>query len=476
MKTGAAYIRVSTEEQTEFSPDSQLKKIKEYAKHNDILLLEKFIFIDEGISGKFAKKRPEFMKMIGAAKAKPKPFDLIMVWKFSRFARNRQDSIFYKSMLRKDFNIDVVSITEKLSDDPTSILIEALLEAMDEYYSINLAQEVKRGMNEKFSRGGIVSSPPLGYKIGKNRFEIDKENAQVVKMIFDSFVNGTSIRQIAIDLNNMGASSKRGNRFENRTIEYILSNPVYIGKLRRNIVGLDKRDRYHKGENVMLVDGKHKPIIDIQTFKEAEQILNNTKKSHVKNARTTYTDFMLRGLIRCSNCGATLTQSARGKSLQCNKYARGQCSKSHSISINKINEAILKKLKEDISSGEISINLKKAKSDSTLSISKMLIKKEYAKLERMKLAYENGIDSLEEYKVNKTKILNQIKRLKQEVSNATGNDICKKNEFKIHFNEILEKFKSKNISENAKNQILRSFISKIVFHRDESAIEMYYYI
>ena len=147
MKIGAAYVRVSTEDQIEFSPDSQIKKIKEYAKQNDIILPEEFIFIDEGISGKYAKKRPEFMKMIGTAKMKPKPFDVILVWKFSRFARNRQDSIVYKSMLRKDYNVDVVSITEQLSNDPTSILIEALLEAMDEYYSINLAQEVKRGMN-----------------------------------------------------------------------------------------------------------------------------------------------------------------------------------------------------------------------------------------------------------------------------------------------------------------------------------------
>ena len=102
MKIGAAYVRVSTEEQIEFSPDSQIKKIKEYAKQNDIILPEEFIFIDEGISGKYAKKRPEFMKMIGTAKMRPKPFDVILVWKFSRFARNRQDSIVYKSMLRKD--------------------------------------------------------------------------------------------------------------------------------------------------------------------------------------------------------------------------------------------------------------------------------------------------------------------------------------------------------------------------------------
>jgi DNA invertase Pin-like site-specific DNA recombinase len=103
---------VSTDEQLEYSPDSQIKKIKEYAKHNDIHISDEFIFLDEGISGRKAEKRPAFMKMIALAKTKPKPFDMILVWKFSRFARNREDSIVYKSMLRKQCGIDVVSISE----------------------------------------------------------------------------------------------------------------------------------------------------------------------------------------------------------------------------------------------------------------------------------------------------------------------------------------------------------------------------
>lgn len=95
MKTAAAYIRVSTEDQIEYSPDSQIRMIREYAKRNDYTLPEKYIFIDEGISGKTAEKRPSFMRMIGTAKMKPKPFCAILLWKFSRFARSREDSIVY---------------------------------------------------------------------------------------------------------------------------------------------------------------------------------------------------------------------------------------------------------------------------------------------------------------------------------------------------------------------------------------------
>lgn len=168
MKTAAAYIRVSTEDQVEYSPDSQLKAIRDYARKNDMILPEEFIFVDEGISGRKAAKRPEFMKMIGTAKIKPKQFDVILLWKFSRFARNREDSIVYKSMLRKQCGIEVISISEQLGEDKTSILIEALIEAMDEYYSINLAEEVRRGMTEKAQRGEVVSTPPFGYDVKDN--------------------------------------------------------------------------------------------------------------------------------------------------------------------------------------------------------------------------------------------------------------------------------------------------------------------
>ena len=84
-------------------------------------------------------------------------------------------------------------------------------------------------------------------------------------------------------LNSMGIRSKRGNSFESRTVEYILSNPVYIGKLRRNLNGVDKHDRFHRGENVIVVDGKHSPIIDPEMFENVQQMLLNSKNRYPKN-------------------------------------------------------------------------------------------------------------------------------------------------------------------------------------------------
>ena len=274
VRTGAAYIRVSTEDQMEYSPDSQIRKIQEYASSHSILIPNQYIFLDEGISGRNAANRPAFMQMIRTAKQKPKPFDVILLWKFSRFARNRQDSILYKSMLRKECGIDIISITEQLSADPTSILIEALLEAMDEYYSINLAQEVKRGMNEKFSRGGIVSAPPYGYRVRNGTLEPVPQEAQTIQKIFQSYQKGASMRSIAQELNKTGTRTRRGNCFEGRSIRYILSNPVYIGKLRRNLNGYDPHDRFRSSPQVHWIDGTHTPLIEAGLFFSVQKRLN----------------------------------------------------------------------------------------------------------------------------------------------------------------------------------------------------------
>ncbi len=96
--------------------------------------------------------------MIAMAKQSSHPFDVILVWKFSRFARNQEESIVYKSMLKKD-DVEVISISELLVDLPVWFLIERIIEWMDEYYSIRLSGEVKRGMKEKALRHGYQEYP-----------------------------------------------------------------------------------------------------------------------------------------------------------------------------------------------------------------------------------------------------------------------------------------------------------------------------
>lgn len=484
MKTAAAYIRVSTDMQTELSPDSQLHMIRQYAEQHDIMLPNCYIFSDEGISGRKADKRPGFQQMISTAKQKPTPFDVILVWKFSRFARSREDSIVYKSMLRKQCNIEVISISEPMGEDKTSILMESMLEAMDEYYSINLAEEVRRGMEEKFRRGGVVVAPPLGYVIKDGKYEIDESRAAIVRKIFSDFLDGKGIRTIALDLNAMGFRTKRGNKFDNRNIEYIITNPMYIGKLRYSPNHkCTTAHKYIPTADTIEIEGTHEHIIDDAAFEEAQKRMAEIKSRYAKYHRQRAegeTEYFFRGIVRCSGCGATLTQVAKGQGLQCHNFSRGQCNVSHYISFNKLKGAVISVMSEDAKGNSDIKYVGRPKVSGPQSIDGILqdqITKEQKRLERIKAAYEDGIDTLEEYKENKTKIQKNIEMLKSRLSDSTAESKAIDLEAYRHkIAEALEILKTPDISPSKFNEALYSLIDRIIFDRKKTEIQIYYKI
>lgn len=473
MRTAAAYIRVSTDDQVEYSPDSQLKAIREYARKNDMILPEEFVFIDEGISGRKAEKRPEFMKMIGTAKIKPKQFDVILLWKFSRFARNREDSIVYKSMLRKQCGIDVISVSEQLGEDKTSILIEALIEAMDEYYSINLAEEVRRGMTEKAQRGEVVSTPPFGYDVKDNVFVPNPETAPIVRMIFERYLNGQGCLEIAKELNAMGIRTKYGNKWENRGVEYVLRNVVYTGKLTWTPVKTNTRD--YSNNDTIITQGRHEPIIQQDMFDKVQHLILEKKKLFPKHSRQSSTEFMLKGFLKCSNCGGSLVYSAKDR-VQCNRYSKGTCEVSHSVSLTKLNASVISALKNDLETQHFNIYTNHSEDNKNTDITPALIAKEQKKLERVKEAYEAGIDTLEEYRINKEKILTAIEKLKknQKKSEPDMDKVYEKLSSKIR--KSLDILEDCNCTQSIKNITLRSFVRQIVYIKKNHSIEILYQI
>lgn len=474
MKTAAAYIRVSTDDQLEFSPDSQLKLVREYAKKNDYILPDEFIFQDDGISGKDAKHRPSFNKMIALAKSEEHPFDAILVWKFSRFARNQEESIVIKNLLRK-VGVEVRSISEPVDPDSAfGSLIERIIEWMDEYYLINLSTEVKRGMMERFSKGKIVSIAPFGYEVKNGEYVPHPEEAPVIRRIFESYLAGAGVRRIAMNLAAEGVRTKRGNVPDNRFVEYILHNPVYIGKIRWSKDGKAASKRDYNNENVITVDGTHTPLVSLETWEAVQNKLDATKKAYPKYQRKEQTsNYMLKGLVRCSSCGATLCQSSQKTSLQCHNYSRGSCKVSHSITINNLDNAVINALEYAASTN--SFNLKpqhRSPASSNDSIGK-LIAAEQRKLQRVKAAYENGTDSLEEYAENKAKIQAQIKKLEAECPKPEK--AFDKKVYSQKIISVLDIVKDPNQTPQTKNEALRTIIDHITLHRPGNNIEITFY-
>ena len=157
----ALYARVSSDRQdVDLSVSAQLRALRDYAKSNGYSVAREYI--DEAESGRVAD-RPQFREMIEKGSQPKAPFQVILVWKFSRFTRKREHAVAFKSMLRRK-GVRVVSITEHADDSPTGKLMEAIIESVDEFYSENLAEDVVRGMRESASRGFFLGSKaPFGY-------------------------------------------------------------------------------------------------------------------------------------------------------------------------------------------------------------------------------------------------------------------------------------------------------------------------
>ncbi|MDE6384584.1 MAG: recombinase family protein [Eubacterium sp.] len=473
LKIGAAYIRVSDERQDEYSPDSQLKLIRKYAKSNNYIIPDEYIFYDDGISAKSVKKRDAFNKMIALAKSDEKPFDTIFVWKFSRFARNQEESIVYKSLLKKK-GVSVLSISEPIVDDVFGSLIERIIEWMDEYYLIRLSGEVKRGMTEKASRGEPMCHPALGYDLINKQYVPNSESVYITQ-IFKNYLNGMGEREIARNLALQGVRTHRGNPPDNRLIDYILHNPVYIGKIRWSTNGRAASSRDYDNPNIMIVDGTHTPLVDIDTWNKVQEKLIETKLKYKPYQRKEQSvKFMLKGLVRCSSCGATLVmQSTKCPSMQCHNYARGSCSTSHSLSIAKANKAVISALETAVNTLQFNIEPAENKVDSPAIDFDKLIKSEELKLRKIKEAYMSGIDTLEEYQQCKAEILDTINRLENEKKEQTPKETTVDNEiFAKKVVSVLDFIKSPDVTEQAKNEALRSIISKIIYVKPENRLDI----
>lgn len=316
----ALYARVSSEAQdVSLSISAQLKALREYADKNEHVVVREFV--DEAETGRSIKNRPAFLEMISLAKNKERPFESLLIWKYSRFARNRADSIIYKTLLRKQ-GIHVISITEPAENSPTGRLMEAIIEGMDEYYSDNLGEEVTRGMRESVSRGFYLSSKaPYGYRkirvqdSGKERtkLEIDPSQAQIVVGIFNDIISGKGLIQLVKNLNQAGIASPKGKGWNKTGLREIIRNEIYTGTF---VWGRNSK----RGNPPIRAEGAFPSIISKEQFLKVQQLMG--ERTLVKtHPRRTASRFLLSGLAFCGHCGKALI----GQDAKSGKYSYYIC-------------------------------------------------------------------------------------------------------------------------------------------------------
>lgn len=461
-RDGALYIRVSTDKQEELSPDAQKRLLLDYARKNKILVKEEHIFIENGISGRKAMKRPEFQKMIALAKSKPTPFQAILVWKFSRFARNQEESIVYKSMLKKQCNVDVISTSEPLIDGPFGSLIERIIEWMDEYYSINLSGEVIRGMTEKAMRGGYQCTPPLGYKAAGNGnpFIVVPEEAKLVSYIFDQYCHHhKDPTAIARQINDMGIRTKRNGFFQQRNIMYILKNNFYIGTLEWNGI---------------TADGQHETFITEDVFQEAQELIAASFRPKRRRNVSTCKHW-LSGLVKCSICGASLSfNTGKYSYFACWKYAKGYHHGSSAIGEPRLVRAVLEYLEKLLDGEEFTLTyIEKGKPEFTEQEQyEQELKNLEVREQRIKLAYESGVDTLEEYKENKSRLLSERERVlfKLEECEEAAAATDSKDSFLKNVKNVYDMLKSDEVDNATKGMFIRSIVEEIIYNKETDTL------
>lgn len=473
-KIAAAYIRVSTDDQLELSPDSQLAKIREYAEKNGYILPQQYIFHDDGISGRAAEKRAGFQQMIATAKAQEHPFDLIIVWKYSRFARNQEESIFYKSILRSKCNVDVVSVSEPLIAGPFGSLIERIIEWMDEFYSIRLSEEVKRSMIVNAKNGNLQTTASFGYKNENKKLVIVPEEAEIIREIFERFIAGEAMFAISQSLNARGVKTHRGNSFENRTVDYILNNPVYIGKLRWTPTGRTRRN--FKNPDSIVSDAQHEAIIDIDTWDAAQQRCQELKAAHRWHGKpASERKHWLCGIVRCPTCGSTLVWQ-NPHYMVCNKRLRGACPTSQHIPAVELEKAFLDVLQHDmIFSGGLSFTVERLSSSDTVRELKQKRTKIANRMARLREAYLDGAETLEDYKAARQRLQMQIDSIDAEIEKGTENEIGNPTAaLQNAIAGVLETLQSDVATVAQKYEAATSIIEKCYFDRSQMLLTISY--
>ena len=286
MKKVAFYGRYSSTNQTEQSIEGQLHVCEQYAAANDLQIVAQYI--DRAISGK-SDKRPEFQRMIeDSGKG---IFEGVLLYKLDRFARNRYHSAIYKHKLREN-GVRLISATEHLTDTPEGIMLEAVLEGIDEFYSAELSQKVTRGLAESFHKGYYLKkNAPFGYQIKGRKLVPDPVTAPLAADIFRRYHNGDRIVDIVNWLNALGQTNQQHNPWRPMNVSTHLKNRIYAGEY-----------YYGQFEEPMPCPA----LVDKALFDSVQEKLKAA--AHRRRVRSDY-EYILTGKLVCGFCGHQVSGS-----------------------------------------------------------------------------------------------------------------------------------------------------------------------
>lgn len=309
------YTRVSTSMQVEgYSLDAQKDKLKKYADYQEMVITGEYS--DEGKSGKSVEGRPEFQQMLQDIESGKDNVDFVLVFKLSRFGRNAADVL--SSLQRmQDFGVNLICVEDGIdsSKDAGKLMI-SVLSAVAEIERENILVQTMEGRRQKAREGKWNGGfAPYGYKLENGELQLAEDEAPIIRLIYDKFVNTTmGIGAIAVYLNQNGYRKKiRQNNtmetFSSSFIKGVLDNPIYCGKLafgrRKNEKIAGTRNEYHvvKQDSYLISDGIHDEIISEEDWNLAQKKRQETGVGNEK-VHSLEHEHILSGIVKCPICGS----------------------------------------------------------------------------------------------------------------------------------------------------------------------------
>jgi site-specific DNA recombinase len=286
--------------------------MRTYCEQHKFVIVE--TYVDEAKSAT-TDRRPAFQQMINDSSTHS--FNILLVHKLDRFARNRYDSAVYKRELKKN-GVTVYSVLENLDNSPESIMMEAVLEGMAEYYSQNLARETMKGLRENALQckhtGGV---PPLGYDIDplSRKLIVNQDEARAVQLIFEMYSEGHGYSAILDRLHELDYKTKMGKDFGKNSLYTILSNPKYQGMYvfnrcsAKNSVGTRNTHLYKDDDEIVFVEDGCPQIVPTEVFEKVQAKL--TEHRHTGGRANAKECYLLSGKVYCRECGKAMVGNSR---------------------------------------------------------------------------------------------------------------------------------------------------------------------
>lgn len=437
VKRVAIYARVSTIEQAEegYSIDEQQRLLTEWCERNGYIVHE--VYADRGISGKSITKRPALIKLL--EDAKNKKFDVVLVWKTNRLARNILDLLKIVEVFDQNY-ISFRSYTENHETETSQGKLQFhMLAAIAEFERNTISENVKMGMLARAREGKWNGGRVLGYdledtstqgdKRKHTRLVINEEEAKTVKRIFELYIAGNGYKAIANRVNQEGHVGKRGKPFSISTVKTILENPIYIGMIRYDVRRnwADKR-RGNINPTPVLQQGEHQPIISQVDWEKAQQIL---KERSNKPNRVHGGTFPFTGVMKCPQCGAgmvvmrTVNKLKDGTRKTLEYYACGAWKNkgtsvchSNTIRADKAEAYIFERLQELATNQQLikeiadRVNNKRSNNDEPLQQEHQALLKELEQVQRKK---EKAMELYEEDIITKVDLQQRLVKINEQM-------------------------------------------------------------